>query len=200
VIADGIPYDHFLSGGIAGDCSFEMAILEMYPELQCHAYDPDSDGAGQHERYHFHRERVGYEGLYNCKNALVKLDVERAEWPWLMELSDERVTNIAQLVIELHSPHVPESGWDWGTLAWLAETHALIHMHGNNWDGIVEAGGAKCPGTIEATWVRWDLAGHLRRKRSPIPELLDMANDPTKPDHVVDWEPFIDCSPLPVLA
>jgi hypothetical protein len=192
VVAVATQFDHFLSGGISNDNSFERHALQMWPHLTCYAYDPDSDGATPHDRYLFRRERVGYEGLDRCHNALVKLDIERAEWPWLKGLPHMWARNIAQIVIELHSPHVPESGWDWGELARLSETHALIHAHANNFDGIVDAGGTRCPGTLETTWLRWDIAGHLPRRRSPIPLPIDQVNDPSKADHVVDWEPFVE--------
>lgn len=182
-------YDHFLSGGISDDNSFERDVLEWYPTLECFAFDPASDGACLHPRFHFTREPVGYLGLDVARNALVKLDIERAEWPWLKGL--ESFANIAQLVIELHSPHVPESGWDWGQLARLQETHALVHFHANNWDGIVDVDGVRMPGTMECTYLRRDLAGELRLNRQSIPGPMDQSNDARVPDHEILWEPFV---------
>jgi hypothetical protein len=193
-VADIQGYDHFLSGGINGENSFEIAVLERYPNLTCYAFDPVNSPGQAHPRYEFIANNVGYFGLFTYRNALVKLDIERAEWPWLATLLDSDLSHIAQMVLELHSPHVPESGWDWAQLARLSSTHALIHLHGNNWDGMVEAGGTRMPGTIETTWLRWDLAGKLPRRSRPIPDALDQVNDPSKPDHVVDWEPFVESS------
>jgi len=203
VIAHNVPfeglagweYDHFLSGGIANENSFECGILDMYPNLICHAFDPSGGAGSSHDRYHFFAQPVEYMGLSLCHNALVKLDIERAEWPWLKGLTMTAASSIAQLVMELHSPHVPESGWNWEHLAWISTKHVLIHAHANNWDGIVDAGGARVPGTIECTWLRRDLAGPITRRRDPIPSPLDQPNDPSKPDHVVDWEPFIEVVP-----
>lgn len=189
---DKEPYDHFLSGGVENDNSFERDVLDWYPNLQCHAFDPNSGGANPHHRFHFYREPLGYMGLEGAQNALVKIDIERAEWPWFKGLTDSALSHIAQLVIELHSPHVPiESGWDWGQLARLQETHALVHFHANNWDGMVAVDGVVMPGTMECTYLRRDLAGELWPNRNVIPGKLDMPNDASKPDHVIDWQPFV---------
>lgn len=189
---NGCPYDHFLSGGISDDNSFERDVLDWYPTLECFAFDPSSNGAVPHPRFHFTQEPLGYLGLATAKNALVKIDIERNEWPWFQGLLQRDLDHIAQLVIELHSPHVPEdSRWDWGALSWLAETHALVHLHANNWDGIVEVEGVRMPGTMECTYLRRDLAGESRLNRQGIPGPLDQSNDARIPDHVIDWEPFV---------
>ena len=187
-----IQYDAFLSGGISGENSFEIACLEYFPDLVCNAFDPNSGPGAHHPRYHFTQEPVGYYGLDAARNALVKLDIERAEWPWLKGITREQLTHIAQFVVELHSPHVPESGWDWEQLSRLADTHLLVHMHGNNWDGIVDIDGVKVPGTMETTWLRRDLVGdEVWPSVMGIPGFLDQANDPSRPDHVIDWAPFV---------
>jgi hypothetical protein len=194
IMRSDLPYDWFLSGGISDDSSFEHAVLESYPGLVCHAYDPHSNGGpNRHSRMHFHQEKLGYHGLDTCKNALVKMDIERDEWPWFDALTADMASRIAQLVIELHSPH--ENGWKeygWPLLDRLASTHTLIHAHANNWDGIVTIDGVKVPGTLECTWVRRDLEPHRVPSRALIPGPLDMNNDPSKPDHVVDWAPFVE--------
>lgn len=188
VIAAGIDYDHFLSGGIADDNSFERCVLDLHPELTCDAYDPHSEGGVTHPRLRFHRAILGYCGLGAARNALVKIDIEGDEWPWLAGLTASR--HIAQFVIELHSPHLGR--WDWKALARLAETHYLIHAHGNNWGGLVDVDGVRIPRTIECTWVRKDLDPDLPKSRAPIPSPLDMPNRPDVPDHVIDWPPFVN--------
>jgi len=190
----GVKYDLFLSGGIADDNSFERAVLDNGFAEQCDAYDPASDGHTPHPRLRFHREPVPdmrhVDGDH--RYALVKLDIEGDEWPWLASLLRVEAARIAQLVVELHSPHLTR--WDWGALGRLAETHCLIHAHANNWDGIVEVDGVRLPGTIETTWVRRDIEDSRVPSALTIPGPLDMANDRTKPDHIVNWPPF--CAPF----
>ena len=186
-----LTYDHFLSGGISDDNSFERAVLNAYPSLVCEAFDPSSDGAVPHNRYRFHREPVTYWGLPGSRNALVKLDIERAEWAWLSALGGD-VINFAQLVIEFHSPHEgPWLEYGWPLLERLSKTHLLIHAHANNWDGIVDIDGVRVPGTLECTYVRKDFEPFRVPNRGIIPGPLDMPNDASKPDHVVDWAPFV---------
>ena len=192
VLFDAVQPDVFLSGGINGDNSFERHALDYYPDLFCSAYDPSGrDGEG-HERYAFNARKVpdfaswvGY-----AKNALVKLDIEGDEWPWLEKAP---LFRIAQLVVELHSPHLGR--WSWPTLAKLAESHCLVHAHGNNWDGIVDVEGVRVPGTLETTWLRWDLVLDARPNTQPIPGPLDMPNVPGRADHVLDWAPFVGWEP-----
>jgi hypothetical protein len=188
VIAWGVEYDHFLSGGIGDDNSFERGILDEHTSLVCDAFDPASDGGPVHPGFRFHQEKLGYLGFNACRNALVKIDIEGDEWPWLGH-APMSLKRIAQLVIELHSPHLGR--WAWEVLYLLNETHALIHAHANNMDGMVEIDGVRVPGTIECTYLRRDLAGTLSPNRTPIPGPLDMPNDPRIPDHVIDWEPFV---------
>ena len=181
-----IPFDAFLSGGICGDNSFERDVLSDRPHLTCDAYDPTGLDGAQHERYRFHAEGVPVSPTWNARNMLVKLDIEGDEWDWL---NAAKLENVAQLVVELHSPHLGR--WSWPTLAHLAETHALIHAHGNNWDGIVDIEGVRIPGTLETTWVRRDLAGELRPNTRRLPTSLDMPNVAGRADHVIDWAPFV---------
>ena len=190
VICEGLAYDHFLSGGIADDNSFECAVLDAHSRLTCFAFDPNSDGATSRNRLEFSRAPVEYYGLHDCENALVKLDIEGAEWGWLHLLGRAARMRIAQLVIELHSPHLDK--WDWEELRQLAETHWCVHAHGNNWDGIVTlSDGSRCPGTLETTWLRKDLDPGLQLSEAPIPGPLDRPNRLGVPDHVIDWPPFV---------
>jgi len=192
-LPDEYRYDAFISGGIADDNSFELDVLRAHPHLACDAYDPfQYPSVGQHERFRYHQERLpDMRHFDGCSNALVKIDIEGDEWPWLAGTLRVERMQIAQLVIELHSPHLDR--WSWAALVALAETHALVHFHANNWDGIVTLGdGSRCPGTCETTWVRRDLAGALRLNAVPIPGPLDMPNRPEVADHVIDWAPFVN--------
>lgn len=192
VVFDVGEPDAFLSGGINGENSFERDVLEFYEGLNCAAYDP-TGAAGEYVRgYGFRAARVPNFGDWvgHLKNVLVKLDIEGDEWPWLERAP---LFRIAQLVVELHSPH--HTKWSWATLAKLAESHCLVHAHGNNWDGIVDVRGVRVPGTLETTWLRWDLVLDARPNTEPIPGPLDMPNDPARPDHVIDWAPFVGWEP-----
>ena len=186
VLAIGVTrYDAFLSGGICDENSFELTALDIMPWLECHAYDPTSGPGAPHERYVFHRDPVPLT-LGGARNALVKLDVEGDEWPWLANAS---LWSVAQLVVELHSPHLDR--WDWTALDSLSKSHYLIHAHGNNWDGIVNIDGVRVPGTLETTWLRRDLDPGIEPSTEWIPSALDRPNRPDMPDHIINWKPFV---------
>lgn len=183
----------FFSGGIADDNSFERDVLSRYPGLTCEAYDPNSDGGPDRPtRMHFHREPFpSLTKIPSTKSILVKLDIEGDEWSFIRDLAFPDC--IAQLIVELHSPHLGR--WDWNALSEFTKTHALVHAHANNMDGLVEVDSVRLPGTLETTWIRRDLAGPLEPNVETIPCPLDQPNDPKCPDHVIDWAPFFGWTP-----
>ena len=165
------------AGGSPTTTRLSDAFSPCTPSSTCDAYDPHSEGGVTHPRLRFHRAILGYRGLGAARNALVKIDIEGYEWPWLAGLTASR--HIAQFVIELHSPHLRRRYWK--ALARLAETHYLIHAHGNNCDGLVDVDGVRIPGTIECTWVRKDLDPDLPKSRAPIRPLWTCRTDLTCP-------------------
>ena len=184
-----VEYDHFLSGGIGSDSSFERAVLDAHPSLSCDAYDPKPNAGLDHPRLRFHQAPLGYHGLATARNALVKIDIEGDEWPWFSGLS--AVSTIAQLVMELHYPD--GTRWNWSALAQLADTHYLVHLHGNNNGPMIEVDGTRMPWVLECTWIRKDLDPGLLLSHAPIPSQLDRPNAPRLPDMAIDWPPF--CHP-----
>lgn len=190
VMCEGIPADSILSGGVAGENSWELAAQKMYPDLICHAYDPVNDPGTPDPGYAFHNEPVGYRGLYDGYNALVKIDIETHEWSWLDKAPLDR---IAQLIVELHDPN--SNAWDWSQLDKLANTHYLVHFHGNNWSaGYLDVDGVLIPETMECTYVRKDLLGpNLPLNKDPIPHPnLDQPNLAHLPDLQIYWPPFVN--------
>lgn len=192
VICDGLEYDYFLSGGIADDNSFELDMLQRLPPfLCCEAYDPEGSGGAMpppqlRGRFLFRKEPVHTAALYHVRNALVKIDIEGGEWKFL---ANAPLGNIAQLVVEFHDPNDPK--WDWDILASLAETHYLVHVHGNNWGDFLDINGVLVPQTIECTYVRKDLDPGLKYNSIAIPAPIDMPNLPYRDDLRIDWEPFV---------
>lgn len=181
-----VEYDFFLSAGINNENSFERAALDAYPYLVCEAFDFRHCPGEAHPRYHFSQAPVPQMGP-SGRNALVKLDIEGDEYPWLLG-SD--LSRVAQAVIELHSP------FNWDAIARLHETHVCVHAHGTNWSGFFEVTGAdgvvKMPTTLETAWMRRDLTGPIRPSRAPIPGPLDRPNRQGRPDMVIDWPPFVN--------
>ena len=64
------------------------------------------------------------------ENIFLKMDIERGEYPWLQSLSKEQLQKFRQITIEFHRPFDKER---WECLEKLADTHYLVHLHGNNY-------------------------------------------------------------------
>jgi hypothetical protein len=199
VVASGLAYDHFLSGGICGDISFEHHFLELHPDLTCDAYDHSIERLPvRHPRIAFHRQMVGPRGntlqsyLDGYANVFVKMDIEGGEFSWLDGLTDTQTNSIAQLVMEVHWPSTRAQ---WDALARLARTHYLIHLHGNNHGGLTNVSGVMIPEVFECTYVRNDLEAELALNQGSIPSPLDMPNNPGAADIGLSWPPFVN-SPM----
>ena len=191
IIPDDVQIDFILSGGIADENSFEDHALSIWPNVLCAAYDPHGGpGPAKNLRYSFHKSNVGHLGLMTKKSVLVKIDIEGGEWDWFRALNDEQLGNIAVLVAELHDMG-NRSEADWEQLARIAKTHALVWVHGNSWDTLVEVDGVQIPKTLECTWVLRGLPDSIVPSKRNIPCSLDMSNLPNRPDLQIDWEPFV---------
>lgn len=189
VMCRGLYYDLMIGAGIAGENSWEIdALNHLPPFLHCEAYDPVNDPGQEHPRYHFRNEPVGYSGLREARNALIKMDTEGCEFKWLDKAD---MSHVAQFIVEFHDPN--SSNWDWSQLQRLAETHYLVHFHGNNWsEGYLEIDGILVPQTMECTYVRKDLDPGLSPSKAAIPSHLDMPNLAHKPDLMINWAPFVN--------
>ena len=192
IVAADVPVDLILSGGIAGENSFETHALDMCRHALCLAHDPTgSPGDTSNMRYTFHEVPLGYSGLYVKRNVLVKMDIEGGEWEWLRGLTDSQLSHVSMLVCELHDMG-NRTDADWDQLTRIAKTHTCIWAHANTgWDWLVDVDGVQIPKTLECTWVRTDLISKKRPSRRPVPGELDMPNVPGRPDADLSWEPFV---------
>ena len=62
-------------------------------------------------------------------NIFLKMDIEGGEFPFFHSLNSNHMNKLKQIVLEIHFPTTPHR---WEILDKLAETHYLIHIHGNN--------------------------------------------------------------------
>lgn len=95
-------------------------------------------------------------GHINNKNLFLKMDIEGFEWGAF--INSELLSNFSQIVVELHSFHNINSTYHYRNylqcLQKLLLTHTPIHIHANNYGGIVIAGGTVIPDVLEVTLVR----------------------------------------------
>ena len=196
VIAELGGYDAVISGGIAGDISFEQALLDMLPSgTPCWAFDGTISALpAVDSRIQFTPRNLGApphrtlrEELTFPRNAFVKIDIEGHEYALLGTWGAEHFAHIKQLVIEFHTPadialHPTyyqglTSIAFWDTVAAIARSHVLIHVHPNNVCGTHMVEGCRVPNVFECTYVRADLfPAPPRPSTEVIPGPLDQPN------------------------
>ena len=181
LIVDGYKYDLMIGCGISNDSSFEHSFLKKYPNVPIHTYDGTINSfPNPHPKIKFTKKNIGSRNtektnnLHNIieskNNIFLKMDIEGGEYEWLHSLSKDQLKKFQQIVIEFHEPF---SNDRYEILQKLAESHYLIHIHGNNYGSIIkkEHKGKKIniPIVFECTYIRKDsLNLHLNDTSFPI--------------------------------
>lgn len=202
VIVSGLCYDALISCGINNEVSFEGDLCALYPGMPGFAFDGTVDcPAEMPPQIKFYKHNIGPANnaattnlkpfLEHYQNVFMKMDIEGHEWAWLLCLEPQHMRAMKQIVMEVHDL------WDADSLASadqkeaalrkLAQTHYLVHVHGNNY--------AKCrrgmPCVLELTYVRKDV-GVLSLNETPFPiPGLDFPNNPKKKDYSFTTWPFV---------
>ena len=184
VVVDGVPYDFFISCGIGGCLGFEVAMLNDHPDLRCLSFDGTiGDLPEEHPRLQWQKANVGSsemgesnlnEHLRQGRHILLKMDIEGGEHRWAGDVCPELLSNIAQIVIEVHDL---SEAVNWHVLHVLSRTHHLVHLHANNCGGTTAAG---VPIVAELTYLRRDFfsSDPPEEDLHPIPSPLDQVNVP----------------------
>lgn len=208
-------YDTFISGGISNDISFEEHLLDMCPDLRCHAFDGTIWSLPKfNQRITFHKKNLGRnEGpgitnlnshFQNYENVFLKIDIEGHEFRLLPSLfENDHMKRIKQMVIEIHSPadiHLYPKYFQglqdidnifmFDCLKRINETHVLTHFHANNGCKITEIEGIKIPHVFELTYVRKDFVENMEKNTLTLPTNIDMKNIPSKEDYFFDFPPY----------
>jgi hypothetical protein len=205
VVVDGLSYDAYISCGISHETSFDEDFVARYPGIPAHAYDGTVDRpASLPARVVFHRVNIGPTNTRATttlrrhtrahEDIFLKMDIEGHEWRWLLAVTKEDLLSFKQIVVELHG--LWDDAWEAPraekeeAVRRLAETHYLVHAHGNNYS----PKRAAVPYVLEATYVRKDVGvAGLNTTPFPVPG-LDRPNDPRRADHVLCEWPFVASS------
>ena len=130
--------------------------------------------------------------LVDDGNVIVKMDIDEAEWDVLSQASPAVLGRIRQLAAEFgEMRRFVDRDWRRSMLAAmknLTETHACIHVHGNNWSPFAIVGGIPVPNHFEATFIR--RTDHAISRSSDIfPTQFDAPNNPKRPDYYLGrWD------------
>ena len=207
-------YDYFISGGIGGNITFEVDVLENYPNLQCVAFDGTVNYIPMtHPRLEFRKLNLAKNNSSTTTNLLdemkpynnifMKIDIEGHEFNVLPGVIEKYMNKVKQLVIEIHTPgdimkhpdyfrgltHFDHS-FMFNMLKDLNKTHTMVHFHANNGCDSHMVDGIKLPNVIECTYIRNDFVKEKVLNKQAFPTTLDRPNVTYRPEYTVDYPPF----------
>lgn len=196
-------YDLYLSCGIDNDVSFDVGLAKMHPDIKGYAFDGTIEKcpADMPPQFEFVAKNIDSNEsekttnlipyMKDSQNIFMKMDIEGGEWFWLDTIPDEYLLKIKQLVIEFHylgddrfcNNYLKVKG-----LNRMKEHFYLIHLHGNNYNHIVN----RYPYVIECTYLRKDMFEQPPEfNKTPLPMALDMRNNIHKNDLDLNYWPYV---------
>lgn len=207
-------YDLFISGGISDDTSFEEHLLQLHPNLLCHAFDGTIDKLpNNHERIIFHPKNLGdstnnttnlCEYIEPYHNIFMKIDIEGHEFRIMPCIIEHNLMHkIKQLVIEIHSPgdiqmfpsyfkglQDIDNNKMFDMLHKINATHTLVHFHANNACKMQQINNINLPHVFELTFIRNDFVTEKIQNTESLPTKLDMKNIEDWNDYILEGFPY----------
>lgn len=137
-------------------------------------------------------------------DLLLQMDIEGAEYGVIDNADRSLLRRFRIIVVEFH--HLDTIGQPFAcrriaeALAKLRLDFVPVHLHPNNYAGLVRIGGLRVPPLLEVTYLRKDRCPDAVPSRSPFPHPLDRDNVPRKRSVVLppEWhggEPGLQPSP-----
>ncbi len=124
----------------------------------------------------------------NCKNMILKMDVEGAEWGFLEKTSSELLKMFSQIVMEIHG--IFSESLKYKIIAGLNKlnsTHGVVHVHANNYGRVYECKELCIGDTLEVTWAN-KMIYEMEEVEAVLPILLDSPNCQAAPEIVLgNW-------------
>ena len=177
VIDDFAGIDTLISFGVGGNIDFEHEMTMRGINRVIMLDHTIEQLPREHPYFTWHKKAIGNtdsDTMFSVKgllehhqlqahpNLFLKCDVEDSEWDVIESTPTEIWKQFAQIVIEFHY-------FEWMTdparlermqAAWtkLAETHACVHVHGNNYGPLQLVNGISLPQCLEITYLRRDRA------------------------------------------
>lgn len=122
-------------------------------------------------------------------NIILKIDIEGAEWDFLIEVDEKLLTHFSQIVFEFHGLILPENESKIkSAMDKLNKTHQLVHLHPNNYGDYLQIGGKVLPELIEGTYLLRSKYQFFNAEKS-FPTQQDEANAVYLPDiYLGNWD------------
>lgn len=162
------------SFGISNDVTWDKDIADR--GIDVFLYDHTiKDLPMQNERFHFFKKGIAETDkpdgqLYSLKtlicenhhekdkNMILKMDIEGDEWDVLRSMEPGILKLFNQIVLELHNLTIMDDDLEVKeVLSKLNMTHAVVHVHGNNWSSALAYEQGIMPASLEVTYVNRDV-------------------------------------------
>ena len=215
------PTDILLSGGIGSDVSFELDFARVN-DINAICVDSelangnftDMDDFINRNRFKndtnisklkFVDKLVGkdendeFTNFHNYfeefNDITLKLDIEGMEFEYINSLSDNQISKINQIFLEIHWLDKLD---DFSFFEKLNQNHVLIHAHGNNCgfqtpekDKFFSCNNILIPKVLEVTYLNKKIFSEFIPNKQPLPSALDFPNQPKLRDLDLNYPPFV---------
>lgn len=185
------------SCGISNDVTWDKDIADR--GINVFMYDHTIDSLPmENERFHFFRKGIAEMDkpdalLYSLrtlicennhgkeKNMILKMDIEGAEWDVFEEIETDILKMFNQIVLELHNMTIMDDASKVKkVLNKLNMTHAVVHVHGNNYGAALSYGQGLMPASLEVTYVNRDVYCVRKINKIELPIPIDERNCPER--------------------
>ena len=203
----GCVYDCYISAGVSNEESFSRDFINKYnmDKNNSFAFDNTIDDYPYNytNQITFFKKNISNFNndnntnlsflMDNYNNIFLKMDIEGGEYPWLLSITEEQLNKFKQLTIEFHGINDNSWGCNYSDkikcLQKLANTHYLIHVHGNNYAGATN----NIPNVIELTYVNKNYFTSIPELNTqPLPNSnLDFPNNCRVRDINLNFYPFV---------
>jgi len=201
------PYDCYISAGISNEESFSRDFIKKHDMNEYNSFG--FDGTINNYPYNytnsisFIKKNINsFNDVNNTNlsylinkynNIFLKMDIEGGEYTWLLSLDESQLDKFTQIVIEFHG--ITNNGWNCSyddkvkCLQKLANTHYIIHAHGNNYAPVAY----NIPDVIELTYINKKYFKSVPELNTvPLPiDNLDYPNHPHRNDINLNFYPFV---------
>ena len=198
LIDDFSNVDGAFSFGIENDASWDLGMAQR--GVPVHQFDHTSESPpAAHPLITFHKLRVAAEDtpdsrtldtlvahfLPSAQKAVLKMDIERDEWPVFAAASVETLGRFSQIVCEFHGFHLlsEPSRYDYAltVISKLKMLFEVVHVHGNNAHPMVNVSDVMLPRILEVSLAS---RRHYQFEETSeiFPTPLDQPNLPERPD------------------
>lgn len=200
VLANNFPGGIAYSFGICDDISFDLDISRQ--GYSVFMYDHTIDAIPEHpqtlkwkKQGLSHADNDGFcntlrhyihvNGHNVTERMILKMDIEGAEWNSLASIDIDILKQFDQIVLEMHFFQDTQFFKNHNNiiiaLKKLSASHQCIHVHGNNYSGMLDYCGFSVPEVLETTYVNrryYDFYDEIQ----VFPQEIDQKNCPSRQD------------------